>query len=294
MERQWTRILSGKVSILDFIFAKEVRLGTYSARASTLPPAAIVATKAMLSDPRAEPRYAERVPYVVIHGEPGARLADMVIDPYGLLEVGSPYRLNEQYYITKQIIPALQRVFGLLGADLNKWFNEMPRPIRSTLAKRQFAAAHGSFSRDGSFIRLGLNNKTSAKGGRIDTYYMSSHCSICGDIIQGTETFCNNCLKNEAVVATIVAGRTSKLEREIQHLAAVSFSLAWVTYFIFTDLLHLIQKLGNLEAEPKCLASVDLCLHSFACIYISSKIVSSDEMLMEYHLHSVTAAHASL
>ncbi|XP_025801172.1 DNA polymerase zeta catalytic subunit isoform X3 [Panicum hallii] len=221
LERQWTRILSGKVSIRDFIFAKEVRLGTYSARASTLPPAAIVATKAMLSDPRAEPRYAERVPYVVIHGEPRARLVDMVIDPYGLLEVGSPYRLNELYYITKQIIPALQRVFGLLGADLNKWFNEMPRPIRPTLAKRQSASGHGLFSRDGSFIRLGSNNKASSKGGRIDTYYMSSHCSICGDIIQGSETFCGNCLKNEAVVATVVAGRTSKLEREIQHLAAI-------------------------------------------------------------------------
>ncbi|KAL6896569.1 hypothetical protein ACP4OV_007141 [Aristida adscensionis] len=221
LERQWTRILSGKISIQDFIFAKEVRLGTYSARASTLPPAAIVATKAMLSDPRAEPRYAERVPYVVIHGEPGARLADMVIDPYGLLEVGSPYRLNELYYIVKQIIPALQRVFGLLGADLNKWFNEMPRPIRPTLAKRQFASGHGSFSHDSGFIRLGLNKKASNRGGRIDTYYMSSHCSICGDIIQGSETFCNNCLKNEAVVATVVAGRTSKLEREIQHLAAV-------------------------------------------------------------------------
>ncbi|KAG2647414.1 hypothetical protein PVAP13_2KG571100 [Panicum virgatum] len=221
LERQWTRILSGKVSIQDFIFAKEVRLGTYSARASTLPPAAIVATKAMLSDPRAEPRYAERVPYVVIHGEPGARLVDMVIDPYGLLEVGSPYRLNELYYITKQIIPALQRVFGLLGADLNRWFNEMPRPIRPTLAKRQSASGHGLFSRDGSFIRLGLNNKASSKGGRIDTYYMSSHCSICGDLIQGSETFCGNCLKNESVVATVVAGRTSKLEREIQHLAAI-------------------------------------------------------------------------
>ncbi|PNT74600.1 hypothetical protein BRADI_1g18510v3 [Brachypodium distachyon] len=221
LERQWTRILSGKVLIQDFIFAKEVRLGTYSSRASTLPPAAIVATKAMLSDPRAEPRYGERVPYVVIHGEPGARLVDMVIDPYGLLEVGSPYRLNDLYYITKQIIPALQRVFGLLGADLNKWFTEMPRPIRPTLAKRQSASGHSAFSRDGSFIRLGLNKKAPAKGGRIDTYYMSSHCTVCGDIIQGSDTFCNNCLKNEAVVATVVAGRTSKLEREIQHLAAI-------------------------------------------------------------------------
>nr|BAK01083.1 predicted protein [Hordeum vulgare subsp. vulgare] len=219
VERQWIRILSGKISIQDFVFAKEVRLGTYSARASSLPPAAIVATKAMLSDPRAEPRYAERVPYVVIHGEPGARLVDMVIDPYGLLQVGSPYRLNELYYITKQIIPALQRVFGLLGVNLNKWFNEMPRPTRSTLAKRQSAFGHGS--RDSSSIRLGWNKKPSAKVARIDTYYMSSHCTICGDTVQGSETFCSYCLKNEAVVATVVAGRTSKLEREIQHLAAI-------------------------------------------------------------------------
>lgn len=44
----------------DFVFAKEVRLGTYRASGSSLPPAAIVATKAMRIDPRAEPRYAER------------------------------------------------------------------------------------------------------------------------------------------------------------------------------------------------------------------------------------------
>uniref|UniRef100_A0A0D9X2Q2 DNA polymerase n=1 Tax=Leersia perrieri TaxID=77586 RepID=A0A0D9X2Q2_9ORYZ len=216
LERQWTRILLGKVSIQDFIFAKEVRLGTYSARSSSLPPAAIVATKAMLSDPRAEPRYAERVPYVVIHGEPGARLVDMVIDPYGLLEVESPYRLNAHYYIIKQIIPALQRVFGLVGADLNKWFSEMPRPVRETLAKRQSASGRSS-----SFSRLGLIKKRPSKGSRIDTYYMSSHCIICGEIIQGSDTFCNNCLRNEAVAGTVVAGRTSKLEREIQHLAAI-------------------------------------------------------------------------
>ncbi|MCI08554.1 DNA polymerase zeta catalytic subunit-like, partial [Trifolium medium] len=81
LQRQWKRILSGRVSLKDFIFAKEVRLGTYSARISSLPPAAIVATKAMRVDRRAEPRYAERIPYVVIHGEPGARLVDMVVDP---------------------------------------------------------------------------------------------------------------------------------------------------------------------------------------------------------------------
>jgi hypothetical protein len=49
----------------DFVFCKEVRLGSYAPNASSLPPAAIVAAKAMAADPRAEPRYGERVPYVV-------------------------------------------------------------------------------------------------------------------------------------------------------------------------------------------------------------------------------------
>ena len=71
LERQWGRILANRVSIQDFVFAKEVRLGTYSPKASVVPPAAIVAAKAMAQDPRAEPRFAERIPYVVVHGEPG-------------------------------------------------------------------------------------------------------------------------------------------------------------------------------------------------------------------------------
>uniref|UniRef100_A0A2N9ISQ6 DNA polymerase n=1 Tax=Fagus sylvatica TaxID=28930 RepID=A0A2N9ISQ6_FAGSY len=116
LQRQWTRILSARVSLQDFVFAKEVRLGTYCTRGalhlSLL--AAIVATKAMRADPKAKPYYAERIPYVVIHGEPGARLIDM-------------------------------------------------------------ASAH----------------------------------------------LCNQCLQKEAAAATAVIGRTSKLEREMQHLAAI-------------------------------------------------------------------------
>lgn len=64
------KILSGRVSLADFVFAKEVKLGTYSGKGPA-PPAAIVAAKAMAQDPRAEPRFSERVPYVVVHGAPG-------------------------------------------------------------------------------------------------------------------------------------------------------------------------------------------------------------------------------
>ncbi|KAJ9557098.1 hypothetical protein OSB04_011712 [Centaurea solstitialis] len=204
--RQWSRILSGRVSVQDFIFAKEVRLGTYSTRVSSLPPAAIVATKALRADPRAEPRYAERIPYVVVHGEPGARLVDMVVEPFELLAVDSPYRLNDLYYINKQIIPALQRVFGLIGADLNQWFLEMPRPVREPIAKNQ---------------SYGPNSHRT----RIDYYYLSKHCIMCGELVQGSgpaaAALCGECLKNEAAVTVAVTGRTSKMEKEIQHLAAI-------------------------------------------------------------------------
>ena len=82
LERQWGRILANRVSIQDFVFAKEVRLGTYSPKASVVPPAAIVAAKAMAQDPRAEPRFAERIPYVVVHGEPGMICPQQDIMPW--------------------------------------------------------------------------------------------------------------------------------------------------------------------------------------------------------------------
>ncbi|XP_059648523.1 DNA polymerase zeta catalytic subunit isoform X2 [Cornus florida] len=203
LQRQWTRILSGRVSLQDFVFAKEVRLGTYSTRASSsLPPAAIVATKAMRADRRAEPRYAERIPYVVVHGEPGSRLVDMVVDPLDLLAIDAPFRLNDLYYINKQIIPALQRVFGLVGADLNQWFSDMPRPGREAITKFNSYAPN--------------SHRT-----RIDYYYLSKHCILCGELVQASAHICGKCLKNEAAVATALTGRTSKLERETQHLVAM-------------------------------------------------------------------------
>ncbi|XP_017436159.1 DNA polymerase zeta catalytic subunit isoform X5 [Vigna angularis] len=201
LQRQWKRILSGKFCLKDFIFAKEVRLGTYSARMSSLPPAAIVATKAMTVDRRAEPRYAERIPYVVIHGEPGARLVDMVVDPLEVLAIDSPYRINDLYYINKQIIPALQRVFGLVAADLNHWFSEMPRPTREASAKHKLTSN---------------SHRT-----RIDYYYLSKHCVLCGRLAQASAHLCNQCSENEVAAATAVISKTSKLEQAMQHLVSI-------------------------------------------------------------------------
>ncbi|KAL4556308.1 hypothetical protein LXL04_038955 [Taraxacum kok-saghyz] len=179
-------------------------ISTYSSRVSSLPPAAIVATKAIKADPLAEPRYAEWIPYVVVHGEPGARVSDMVIDPLDLLAVDSRFRLNNLYYINKQIIPALQRVFGLVGADLNQWFLDMPKMVRESVGKN---------------MGYGPNNSHRT---RIDYYYLSKHCIMCGELVQASVSpLCGECARNEAAVVVAVTGRTCKMEKEMQHLAAI-------------------------------------------------------------------------
>ncbi|EKG11632.1 hypothetical protein MPH_11125 [Macrophomina phaseolina MS6] len=127
-QNQCAKIMQGRVSIQDFLFAREVRLGTYSAKGPG-PPGALIATKRMLADRRAEPQYGERVPYVVVTGAPGARLIDRCVAPEALLR-DDQLELDAEYYISKNLIPPLERIFNLVGANVRGWFDEMPKVQR--------------------------------------------------------------------------------------------------------------------------------------------------------------------
>ncbi len=87
----------------------------------------------------------------------------MVVSPHALMESQGRLRLHANYYITKQIIPALERVVSLVGGDMRAWFATMPRPQRLLPQKRPAAA-------------LGLGGRSSA--GTIDAYYLSRHCAV--------------------------------------------------------------------------------------------------------------------
>jgi DNA polymerase zeta len=71
-------------------------------------------------DRRSEPRIGERVPYIIVYGSPGVPLIRLVV-PANLLLIDTSLRLNAHYYITRAIIPALQRCLGLLGVDVLSW-----------------------------------------------------------------------------------------------------------------------------------------------------------------------------
>ncbi|CAN0467311.1 unnamed protein product [Ectocarpus sp. 12 AP-2014] len=182
--RQWTRILTDRAAVGDFIFAKEVRLGTYASDVY-MPPSAIVASKAMANDPRAEPKYCERVPYVVVAGPVGARLMDLVVSPEQFLAEGSGLRLNGKYYITKVINPALDRALALLGVDVNAWYNDMPRPAPrvSHKAKKPLDA-------------FGGGGKGKGKASVITNFFISDRCSLCGE--QCTRSVCGKCARDPA------------------------------------------------------------------------------------------------
>ena len=100
---QWTKIHEGgdQLPLQDFIFRKEVKLGHYATdaqgRPRSLPPGALVASEAIKIDPRAEPPYKWRVPYVVVSGDAGARLKDLVVPPERVLRRGSILRVNHLY-----------------------------------------------------------------------------------------------------------------------------------------------------------------------------------------------------
>lgn len=155
-QTQCGKIMRGAVSVQDFCFAREVRLGTYSDKG--VPPAgALISAKKMLQDARAEPQYGERVPYVVITGAPGARLADRSVSPEDLL-ANPHWQLDAEYYITKNLIPPLERIFNLVGANVRQWYDEMPKVQK---------------------IHQAAGGEAGTKRTTLESYMRSTRCLVC-------------------------------------------------------------------------------------------------------------------
>ncbi|KAF2198958.1 hypothetical protein GQ43DRAFT_482877 [Delitschia confertaspora ATCC 74209] len=228
-QSQCTKIMSGRISIQDFLFAKEVKLGTYSDRGPP-PPGALIATKRMLADHRAEPQYGERIPYVVITGAPGARLIDRCVSPETLLQ-NDHVELDAEYYISKNIIPPLERIFNLVGANVRQWYDEMPKVHRIRNISIPVSKP------DSGPTAAGLK-KT------LESYMKSSTCLLCRSklprpsaLLSGAELdayallpLCGNCLKRPARALLALRERLCKAEKrakEVEMVCRSCTSLAW-------------------------------------------------------------------
>ncbi len=197
-------MLSNRLPLSAYIFRKEVRLGTY--KEGHLPPAAIVAARAMERDPRAAPRYGERVPFVVIYAGAAATLRDSVVSPEALMaaERDGLARLNATYYITKQIIPALDRVFALVCVRVASWFAELPRtafpPLRAHPRGGGFAGGASAAARNSLY-----------------RYFASAKCALCRGRTTRTRV-CDGCTISDAAKRDayfVLSMRMRRLEQMI-------------------------------------------------------------------------------
>lgn len=136
---QFFKILFNQVNVQDFCFAKEVRYGTYK-NEKYLPPGAVIAKKKVKEDPRSEPQYRERVPYLVIRDATKERIKDRSVTPEDYISsysTDNPMELDFEYYITRVLIPPLERIFNLMGVNIKEWYRDMPKSTTHAIMKKR-------------------------------------------------------------------------------------------------------------------------------------------------------------
>lgn len=213
-QSQCTKIMQGRVSVQDFCFARAVKLGTYSENGN-LPAGALISTKRMLEDPRAAPQYGERIPYVVVTGAPGSRLIDRCVSPETLLQ-DAQLDLDAEYYITKNLIPPLERIFNLVGANVRQWYDEMPKVHRIRRVEGVSSTVGGKSS-----IRT------------LESYMKASTCIVCKAKLYDAEIpVCSDCMQSPHISLLELVSRRRQAEEKVANLERVCRSCMDVP---FTD-----------------------------------------------------------
>ncbi|EFC40538.1 ATREV3; DNA binding protein-like protein [Naegleria gruberi] len=265
LSRQFYRIISEKCSLQDFIFWKKVKLGYYKSERH-LPPSARIAVREMQRDPRAEPRFNERVPYVVVFSSLNpakAKLSDMVIHPKYFIEdrmnqvqnYKQKYRIHYNYYITRQLLPSIDRLFSLSFVNCNIWYTNLPKKDIYLLADWRKQV----FRKSKNFI---------------EQYFqpLSRPCSSCGKIIDSSkkdvtvDLLCSDC-NSYPLILLLRRRATEKRLNELKELCRYcNHSL---------DMTNGLLPNSSFSMEQKCL--------SLECPILYSKMQSFNNLqsLME-------------
>ncbi|KOC60944.1 DNA polymerase zeta catalytic subunit [Habropoda laboriosa] len=194
--RQFDKILRKKISIQDLTFAKEFR-GLHGYKTSACVPALELTRRLIRKDPRAIPRTGERVRYVIVAGAPNQPLIQCVRTPMEVI-LDESLNPNSIYYITKVIIPPLNRCLNLIGIDVNTWYREMTH--RQTPDK---------------VVNLYTDNQKLT----IPQFFSTVICAACAD--QTQKDICTNCIAKPNQTITILYEKIRWLERTHHELVMI-------------------------------------------------------------------------
>ncbi|CAF0820538.1 unnamed protein product, partial [Didymodactylos carnosus] len=195
VQLQCQKIYSHRVNLIDFVFAKEYR-GKKSYHPTAPVPALRIALKRLAKNPLSEPNIGERVPFIIGLNleQPNANLIDCIWTLDKALMINSNFQLNSNYYVRKQILPALDRAFALIGVDVFKWLEDISQTDTiTTIEQRRLAIKqqHG-------FMR---------------------RCHLCSKL--ATTPLCDECRKNSNQSLLTAEIKANELERQHSSLQRI-------------------------------------------------------------------------
>jgi DNA polymerase zeta len=192
--KEFGRILRGDLPAKFFVFQNQIRdLSNYKDM-NHLPPAARVA----VDSGRTDAARGERIAYVITQGMVGSKLSEQVKPPSAV--VGGTDQLNLEYYVTKQVIPAVQRIFGPLADRAFSWLQLARSGSRTSL-------------RTISISKLGIQDKQCL-------LCKSTTASAIFSASNRVPLFCSFCSKNRTCQALAVAHEKLRLaQKRVSDLA---------------------------------------------------------------------------
>jgi DNA polymerase zeta len=123
-------------------------------------------------------------------------------------------RLDAEYYINKTLIPPLERIFNLVGANVRSWSEEMPRTYYTS-------------QNQSSDVAVDLTR--SSRSTTLHNYLKTRVCAVCKSI-ETNDEICPECSENSAEAGYILASRTSVLEKKFDELVRICSDCAGVVW----------------------------------------------------------------
>ncbi|XP_023941797.2 DNA polymerase zeta catalytic subunit [Bicyclus anynana] len=182
------RLAAGSLCPQELFFTREYH-GAAGYRPGAAAPPNEIAKRLSSRDRRRTPRTGERVAWLVCAGAPGTPLVRLARAPHELLRDRS-LGPHVAYYATRVLLPPLHRCLSLLGADVNKWWQEI------------------GWSRECLLERAG------AAGG-IARYMQRGRCAVCG--ARGARSLCGPCAARARPSTTLLAARLSRADEDLLH-----------------------------------------------------------------------------
>jgi len=171
----------------------------------------------MVIDESDEPQYGERIPYVIVRGQPNTRLVDRAVRPEEVLN-NSKKHIDAAYYISKVLIPPLERVFNLMGADVRAWYDEMPKALRVDQIDSTVLSPRKGKEREDTAP------PTTPDKLKIDEHFITSKCLTCGALCEEGFGVCEACYEDKQTVISALLSKLHIAEERMTNAHAICAS----------------------------------------------------------------------